>query len=48
MSEDCEPGEPLMQEQRENEKNAGTNAIREESIASELMDVIEAEKERLF
>ena len=41
-------GEPLMQEQRENERNAGTDAIREEAIASESMDVNEAEKERLF
>ena len=37
-----------MQEYREIERNAGTCAIREEAIASELMDVSDAEKEKLF
>ena len=37
-----------MQEYRENERNAGTGDIRFEAIASELKDVDEAEKERLY
>ena len=38
-----------MQKQREIERKAGTGAIREESaIASELRNVDDAEKERLF
>ena len=41
-------GEPLIQEHREIERNTGTDAIREAAIASESMDVNEAEKERLF
>ena len=37
-----------MQENRENDRNAGTGDIRLEAIASELKDVDEAEKERLY
>ena len=37
-----------MQEYREIERNIGTSDIRVEAIASELKDVDEAEKERLF
>ena len=42
-------GEPLMQEYRENERKAGTKAIRvDPAIASESMIVNDAEKERQF
>ncbi|KAK1368061.1 hypothetical protein POM88_034153 [Heracleum sosnowskyi] len=43
-------GEPLMQEKREHERNAGTGDIRMEdtAIASELMNVSDAERERLI
>ena len=40
-------GEPLMQENRENERKAGTEAIRvDPAIASESMKVDDTEKER--
>ena len=44
LSEGVSQGEPLMQEQRENERKAGTGEIRMEdtAIASELMEVSEA------
>ncbi|KAK1362644.1 hypothetical protein POM88_047118 [Heracleum sosnowskyi] len=43
-------GEPLMQEQRENERKTGTGDIRMEdsAIASESMNVSDADRERLF
>lgn len=41
-------GESLMQEYREIERNAGTGDIRVDTIASELMDVDEANKEMSF
>ncbi|KAL8121074.1 hypothetical protein AgCh_018005 [Apium graveolens] len=41
-------GEPLMQIQREHDQKAGTGEIRMETIASESMNVSDAEKEKLF
>ncbi|XP_074379689.1 uncharacterized protein LOC141720907 [Apium graveolens] len=40
-------GETLMQEKRENERNAGTGDIRVDVIVSELMNVQDADMERL-
>ena len=41
-------GEPLMQQKRDNERNACTRVIRMDTIASESMNVSDAERERLF
>ena len=40
--------EPLMQKERDIERNAGTGEIRMETIASESMNVNDAERESLF
>ncbi|KAL8119031.1 hypothetical protein AgCh_016509 [Apium graveolens] len=40
-------GETLMQQKRENERNAGTGAIRMDAIASESMNVQDADREGL-
>ena len=41
-------GETLMQQKRDQERNAGTGVIRVETIASESMNVNDAEREGLF
>ena len=40
-------GETLMQQRRENERNAGTGAIRMDVISSESMNVLDADREEL-
>ena len=40
-------GETLMQQKRENERNAGTGAIRMDVIASESMNIHDVDREGL-
>ena len=41
-------GEPLIQKERDIERNVGTGVIKMETIASDLMNVSDAERKRLF